>query len=193
MPQGRRHENMPKTNEILTSKRFIIVSLLFLAFLFAVAYIAPRKIHLTEEISLPAHSHPDSTIAFLKSADNFQHWNIWKHYDTTIVYSKDLSEAPAVQKLYWLSPENHLSKGHLFIRQVQANKVQMEANLAEQMQGEFVFTVLEKAGGKFLRIEYISDSGYSPIKRLHALFIPFYFDDELREIGKAIAKAVRDK
>lgn len=184
---------MPKTNEILTSKRFIIVSLLFLAFLFAVAYIAPRKIQLTEEISLPTHAHPDSTIAFLKSADNFQHWNIWKQLDTTIIYSTDISQAPAVQKIYWHSPENHLSKGHLFISQVAGNQLRMEADLAEQMQGEFIFTVLGSGSEKFLRIEFISDSGYSPIKRLHALMIPFYFDDEMQEIGKAIAKAVRDK
>lgn len=181
---------MPKTNEILTSKRFIIVSLLFLAFLFLVAYIAPQKIHLKEEAKLPAGTRSESVISFLKNPDNFQSWNIWKHYDTTIIYSNDLSQAPTVQKIYWHSPENHLSKGHLFIRQVANNQLKMEADLTEQMQGELIFTVLDTSGGKLLRIEYISDSGYSPIKRLHALMIPFYFDDELQEIGKAIAKAV---
>lgn len=184
---------MPKTNEILTSKRFIIVSLLFLAFLFSVAYIAPQKIHLKEEVRLPSGAQSESVITFLKNPDNFQHWNIWKHLDTTIIYSTDKSQATAVQKIYWHSPENHLSKGHIFIRQVAGNQLRMEADLAEQMQGEFIFTVIGSGSEKFLRIEFISDSGFSPIKRLHALMIPFYFDDEMQEIGKTIAKAVNAK
>lgn len=171
---------MQSSNDIKTSKIFVSIVLFVTAMLLMLAYMSPRTIYLTEVIYVD--SSPNKLIDMLHNPESFKLWNPWQQYDTSIVYSVEYKAGSDVSKLYWLSPTHSLSKGHLLIKKSGDNKLTIEADLAEQLQGTFEFTAYKNdAGSTTIRMDFSSDFTIDPIKRLNGLIMPYYFRSDMKK------------